>query len=249
MGDPGDRLYVLTKGCVEFFQGGQKINAMGKNDYFGEVSLLEGRARSRRTATAVAASDVSCLTLHREPFRELFPDAAHAVSVTLASWFYGDAASPAAASGGGGGGGGGIAHDELAPTLAARNAMRRRSVTFLDADALRRESSAAGGRRAKGALRRTLTSTPSLLRTHSATWGRSHRSRLGGLGDDDGQGGGGADWLFSTVQHALARVPTKASLSSSGGAGGVDSRRPSALKRTRSATWKQDSAGYFDFDV
>ena len=41
---------------------------------------------------------------------------------------------------GAGGGGAGSAHDELAPTLAARLAMRRRSTTFLDADALRSET-------------------------------------------------------------------------------------------------------------
>ena len=64
---PGDRLFVLTAGAVDFFQRGRKINTLAKDDYFGEISLLDAGARSRRTATAVAASDVSCLTLHREP--------------------------------------------------------------------------------------------------------------------------------------------------------------------------------------
>ena len=34
---PGDALFVVTEGKVDFFQRGRKINSLGKDDYFGEV--------------------------------------------------------------------------------------------------------------------------------------------------------------------------------------------------------------------
>ena len=133
-GDPGDRLYVITKGRVDFFQGGQQINSLGFNDYFGEVSLLEtARSRSRRTATAVAATDdVSVLSLHRDYFRELFPDAANAVSLTLGRFFFGGIEDEDGREQ--------LEYDELAPAQQARRAMQRRSVAFLEGDRLRRGS-------------------------------------------------------------------------------------------------------------
>jgi len=132
-GAPGDALFVVTEGKVDFFQRGRKINSLGKDDYFGEVSLLDVGARSRRTATAIAATDVSTLSLHRVAFRRLFPDAAEAVSVAFSGWFYGDVQNTS----GHDGDGQQITAQDLPPALEARRAMRRRSITFREADAVR----------------------------------------------------------------------------------------------------------------
>ena len=138
-GAPGDRLFVITGGEVDFFQAGRKINSLGKDDYFGEVSLLDAGARSRRTATAVAATDVSVLSLHRAAFRRLFPDAAEAVGVAFRGWFFGgDHPEDDKLA---------LGANELPPALAARAAMHRRSVTFRGADRARIE-------RARSAVRR-----------------------------------------------------------------------------------------------
>jgi CRP-like cAMP-binding protein len=130
-GAPGDRLFVITEGTVDFFALGRRVNTMGVDDYFGEVSLLAAGARSRRTATAVARTDGSALALHRADFRRLFPDAAEAVGVAFRGWFFGDADADAGdlqprLSG-----------RELPSALATRDVMRRRSVTFRDADVAR----------------------------------------------------------------------------------------------------------------
>jgi uncharacterized membrane protein len=66
-GDPGGTLYVVESGAVEIYlkdTAGQRIllKTAEKGDFFGEVSLLDGRAR---TATAVAATDCELLALRR----------------------------------------------------------------------------------------------------------------------------------------------------------------------------------------
>jgi len=80
-GDPGDAFYVVKTGLVELFthdHGGAKIvlTKCGPGDFFGELSLLDGGAR---TATAVALEDSALLVLSREKlllFLEQNPSAA-----------------------------------------------------------------------------------------------------------------------------------------------------------------------------
>lgn len=74
MGEPGGMLYVVNSGAVEIYindNAGQKIllkTAIG-GDFFGEVSLLDGRPRS---ATAVALTDCELLALSREDLLSTF---------------------------------------------------------------------------------------------------------------------------------------------------------------------------------
>ncbi len=70
-GDPGGTLYIVQSGVVEIFikdDAGQKVSlkTAESGDFFGEVSLLDGRPRS---VNAVAVSDCELLVLSRE---ELF---------------------------------------------------------------------------------------------------------------------------------------------------------------------------------
>lgn len=74
MGDVGGTLYVVESGAVEIFiqdNAGQKITlkTAEKGDFFGEVSIFDGRPR---TATAIAASDCRLLALKREDLLEAF---------------------------------------------------------------------------------------------------------------------------------------------------------------------------------
>jgi len=79
-GDAGDSLYIVTSGSVEVFvenTEGEKI-ILGENlrgDLFGEISLLDGGAR---TATAVAVDDTETLSLSRENLLDLIAQHPHA---------------------------------------------------------------------------------------------------------------------------------------------------------------------------
>ncbi len=73
-GDPGGTLYVVESGAVEIYlkdTAGQRIllKTAEKGDFFGEVSLLDGRAR---TATAVAVTDSELLALSRADLMAAF---------------------------------------------------------------------------------------------------------------------------------------------------------------------------------
>lgn len=67
-GDPGDRFYLVESGRVELFSldhGGAKItlDTCGPEQFFGELSLFDGGAR---TATAMALEAGSLLVLSRD---------------------------------------------------------------------------------------------------------------------------------------------------------------------------------------
>ena len=79
-GDEGDAMYLITDGAVDIVAGTGKqrvtVASLFKQQYFGELSLLDGAPRS---ATAVAARETSVLALDRDDFVEFVkkrPDAA-----------------------------------------------------------------------------------------------------------------------------------------------------------------------------
>lgn len=71
-GDPGERFYVVARGALGVFappeQGGKRWNTMRDADVFGEVALL---ADTHRTATVIAESETTLLTLDRKAFQAL----------------------------------------------------------------------------------------------------------------------------------------------------------------------------------
>jgi len=80
-GDPGSELLIIQEGGVKIFQPGAGGGAevvlalLGKGDFFGELSLLEGRPRG---ASALTLSDTVLLSLQREDFLQVLqqtPDA------------------------------------------------------------------------------------------------------------------------------------------------------------------------------
>ncbi len=64
-GDEGDHYYVLVDGTVQIHRAGQQVRTLGRGDGMGEIALLHA---TRRTATAVATTDVAAYTLDRQSF-------------------------------------------------------------------------------------------------------------------------------------------------------------------------------------
>lgn len=73
-GDPGAALYVIARGAVEISvetTTGQKVKLgqLGPGDFFGELSLLDGR---ERTADAVAVEPTGAMEIDRAALEGLF---------------------------------------------------------------------------------------------------------------------------------------------------------------------------------
>ncbi len=67
-GDPGDSLCIIVEGTVEVDTGGRVVARMTAGDFFGEISLFDGKPRS---ATVVAVDDVVLLKLKSSDFETL----------------------------------------------------------------------------------------------------------------------------------------------------------------------------------
>lgn len=82
--DPGQSLFIVEEGTVRIYMPGAQgtdltLAVMGPGDFFGDMSLLDGRPRS---ASAAAVTDATLLSLERADFTNLLrarPDAALAV--------------------------------------------------------------------------------------------------------------------------------------------------------------------------
>ena len=70
--DPGRAFYVIVEGAAKVVKGkivtAKSEATLGPGDFFGELSLLDGEARS---ATVVAASDMTAIRVERTAFRRL----------------------------------------------------------------------------------------------------------------------------------------------------------------------------------
>lgn len=72
-GDPGDALFAVRRGQIEIgagTEGGRRVtfNLLGPGDVFGEIALLDGRAR---TADATAVEETELFVIRRRDFLEL----------------------------------------------------------------------------------------------------------------------------------------------------------------------------------
>jgi len=64
-GELGESLYLIVEGQVEVLQDGKQIAKLGENEYFGEMSILDGEPRS---ATVKAITECFVLSLNKENF-------------------------------------------------------------------------------------------------------------------------------------------------------------------------------------
>ena len=67
-----DKFYIITRGTVEIIKNGKKIRDIEKGGYFGQDSILNNV--DKRTASAVALTNVSCLSLPVTEFKKLYED-------------------------------------------------------------------------------------------------------------------------------------------------------------------------------
>lgn len=84
-GDPGDELFVVLEGEVRVERDGREITRIAAGSFFGEVSVLDGGARS---ADVIAAGPVRCLAIPRVVIRDALathPGAAWAMLEILAN--------------------------------------------------------------------------------------------------------------------------------------------------------------------
>ena len=65
-GEPGDELFVVLEGTVRVERDGREITRIEAGSFFGEISVLDGGARS---ADVVAAGPVRCLAIPRDVIR------------------------------------------------------------------------------------------------------------------------------------------------------------------------------------
>jgi uncharacterized membrane protein len=72
-GDAGDAMYIIERGkvriCVQATDWHEvTLTELGRGDFFGEMALLDGQRRQRRSANAVVAEDARLAVLSREHF-------------------------------------------------------------------------------------------------------------------------------------------------------------------------------------
>jgi len=74
-GEPGDEMFVIEKGRVRLTLGTagheKEVAVLGRGEFFGELSLLSGAARS---ATAQAVEDSNLLAIGRDVFAMMVQD-------------------------------------------------------------------------------------------------------------------------------------------------------------------------------
>jgi CRP-like cAMP-binding protein len=64
-GEEGGAFYLLVTGRARVTRDGNEIRDLGPGDFFGEISLVDGRPR---TASVTATSDVAAVEIRRDEF-------------------------------------------------------------------------------------------------------------------------------------------------------------------------------------
>lgn len=70
-GQDGGLLFVILEGEAEVRRDGRKLRTLGKGDVIGELSLIDGQARS---ASVVAITEVEVLEIADDDFMKLVRD-------------------------------------------------------------------------------------------------------------------------------------------------------------------------------
>lgn len=67
-GEEGDCMYIVYSGEVRIHKGNHTLATFKKNDFFGELSLLDSDIRS---ASATCSSDCTLFVIHQEAFYDI----------------------------------------------------------------------------------------------------------------------------------------------------------------------------------
>ncbi|HEX5936714.1 MAG TPA: cyclic nucleotide-binding domain-containing protein [Actinomycetota bacterium] len=70
-GQAGEAMFVVLSGAARVTRGGRTVSELVPGDFFGELSALDGGAR---TASVVAQTPVEVLRLFRHTLREMIED-------------------------------------------------------------------------------------------------------------------------------------------------------------------------------
>ncbi len=73
-GDTGDCMYYLHRGCVDIIIDGKCVSQLGAGNIFGELSLIDGSARS---ATVRTSDDSEISRIDSETFLNLVSESPH----------------------------------------------------------------------------------------------------------------------------------------------------------------------------
>jgi CRP/FNR family transcriptional regulator/CRP/FNR family cyclic AMP-dependent transcriptional regulator len=79
-GEQAVAFYVVVSGKIEVSKGGHPLNTLGKGDFFGEMSLVDGRPRA---VTLKALEDTECLVMARWDFMAELQNDAHMAASML----------------------------------------------------------------------------------------------------------------------------------------------------------------------
>jgi CRP/FNR family cyclic AMP-dependent transcriptional regulator len=80
-----ETMFVILEGEATIIRDGRTIAKRSKGDYFGEISVIDGRPR---TGTVVADTPLHCLVFYRAQLKEIVlqePDSAWSMLEALAS--------------------------------------------------------------------------------------------------------------------------------------------------------------------
>jgi len=83
-------LFVVLEGTAKVVRDGRAISRRKPGEYFGEISLIDGRPRS---ASVIAETPVRCLVLEQQALRKVLkgePAASWAMLISLASRLRGE---------------------------------------------------------------------------------------------------------------------------------------------------------------
>ena len=70
-GKRGDTFYVLLEGEAKVVRSGKRLDRLIPGDFFGEIALIDG---GPRTATVVATTPVTTLTITRKRFHKMLEE-------------------------------------------------------------------------------------------------------------------------------------------------------------------------------
>lgn len=83
-------MFVVLEGSAKVVRSGRTISHRGPGEFFGEISMLDGRPRA---ATVIAETPMRCMVLYQDSLRRLLmsdPKAAWALGESLATRLRGE---------------------------------------------------------------------------------------------------------------------------------------------------------------